>query len=884
MLRTAILVCVVTLSTAMVNVELAAQQTSEGQKSAADTHWAFRRFGTVRMPSVQTTRELRSPIDAFVAARLEAVGLDFAADADRRTRVRRLYLDLLGIPPTMEQTAAALRDVRPGSWERLVDRVLASPRFGERWARHWLDVLGYADTIGFDMNPDSIILSAGKWRFRDYVIRSLNSDKPYDVFIRQQLAGDEAVDWRNAETFTPEIMEHLVATGYLRTAQDFTHEPISDIPSNHYAVIHDTLEIVGASLFAVTLKCARCHDHKYDPFPQMDYYRLMACLTPAYNSKKWKAVIPYREGVIDRSLPAASRRELAEIKRHNERLTGEVAAVKQRIETVRQKWMDGMFGTWHQIGPFPATESGKAFDQMFAPEKQPGRDVGRDSGENVSVSKNRSWRKRPEWKDGIVHDLVGQANTANYVYRTIDVATKCGGVISLGSDDGIKLWLNGKLVFSKDVRRGAAADQEKVTLPLGAGRNHLLLKVANIEGGHAFYFRPVSLDGLPPHAEVAKLESQVKQLESRRRSAEKIQALWDVGPAPATYLHIRGNHERPGVEVSPGFLSVLDARAGQLNPQKRHETAGASKSSESAQGVVQIGSSGRRTALADWVTRRDTPASALLARVAVNRIWMHLFGEGLVASAGNFGAQGTPPTHPALLEWLSADFEQGGWSVKRVVRHIVTSTTYRQSSQQAAVSELARAESIDPANRLLWRMRLRRVDAEVIRDSLLAVGGTLDARMGGPAIHSKTNLDGRVVVEAGGRRRRSIYLLVRRAYNPSLLSVFDQPVIGITCSQRQPSAVVSQSLMMLNDAFLAVQAQRFAERVRGMAGAGHRRQIDIAFRIALARPPTETERSWCKEHLDRQQRLFAEDDHPAVAALVDLCHAILNTSEFLYVE
>lgn len=678
-------------------------------RSQDELHWAFQRLTPKGPPDVQLTDRIRSPIDAFVLARLEAAGLEFSPDADRPTFIRRLHLDLLGIPPSVEEIDAFLSDQRPGAWERLVDRVLESPHFGERWARHWLDVVGYADTVGFDMNPDGIILAEGKWRYRDYVVDSLNSDKPYDAFIRQQLAGDETVDWRNADTFSSEIIEHLVATGFLRTAQDFSHEPISDIPSNHYAVIHDTLEIVGASLFALTLKCARCHDHKYDPLPQSDYYSLMAVLTPAYNSENWKAVIGYRDGVIDRSLPDVSSGELAEINRHNEALDREVAALKER------------------------------------------------------------------------------------------------------------------------------------------------------------------LDHLSPGPEADGIGAQIDTLKGRRRSTGKIQALWDVGPSPSTHMHIRGSHEHPGDEVQPGFLSVLDSHDSRREISRPYGQA--------ANGDT----SGRRTALANWVTQRDTPASALLARVMVNRIWMHLLGEGLVRSAGNFGLQATPPTHPELLEWLSADFERSGWSVKRSIRQIVTSTTYRQSSRRAEMAN-SLAESADPANHLLWRMRLRRVDAEVVRDSLLAISGNLDPHMGGPPIRTKTNPDGRVVEDTGGRHRRSIYLLVRRAYNPSLLSVFDQPVIGTTCSQRHPSAVVSQSLTMLNDSFLTTQAEQFAKRVAATAGDEKQWQIEAAFRLALARRPTDTERHWCLEHLEQQTTLMAGDEDLASVALADLCHAILNTSEFLYTE
>jgi hypothetical protein len=241
-------------------------------------HWAFRAPVRPLVPLVRHADRVRTPIDAFVLARLESNGLTLSSDADQITTLRRVYFDGLGLPPTPEEMNSALADVRPDAYERLLDRLLASPHFGERWGRHWLDVVGYTDTVGFDIDAALVIQSEGKWRYRDYVIRSFNDDKPYDRFVTEQLAGDELVDWRNAPKFTAEIRDLLVATGFLRTAQDYTHEPESNIPLNHFAVLHDTLEILGSSLLGLTLNCARCHDHKFDPIPQQDYYRLMALL------------------------------------------------------------------------------------------------------------------------------------------------------------------------------------------------------------------------------------------------------------------------------------------------------------------------------------------------------------------------------------------------------------------------------------------------------------------------------------------------------------------------------------------------------------------------------------------------------------------------------
>ncbi|HET6324457.1 MAG TPA: DUF1549 domain-containing protein, partial [Planctomycetaceae bacterium] len=246
-------------------------------------HWAFQKVRRPAVPIPRDAARAKTPIDAFLLARLSASHLSFSQPADQETLLRRAFLDLHGLPPTPIERKEFLSDASPDAFAHLVDRLLASPRFGERWGRHWLDVVGYADTVGYDIDPNGLILSEGKWKYRDYVIRAFNADKPYDRFLTEQLAGDELVDWRHAPRFTDEIREDLIATGYLRTAHDNSHEPESNIPLIYYSVLHDTVEVVGNSLFALTVNCARCHSHKFDPIPQRDYYRLMALFTPAYN-------------------------------------------------------------------------------------------------------------------------------------------------------------------------------------------------------------------------------------------------------------------------------------------------------------------------------------------------------------------------------------------------------------------------------------------------------------------------------------------------------------------------------------------------------------------------------------------------------------------------
>ncbi len=744
--------------------------------------WSFRPLAKSAVPTPPSAARARTPIDAFLLARLESKGLTFSPDAERATLARRTYLDLVGLPPSPAEVDAFGTDTRPDAYERLVDGLLASPHYGERWGRHWLDVAGYVDTVGFDVDATLVILSENKWLYRDYVIRAFNDDKPYDRFVTEQLAGDELYDWRRAERFTPQIREALVATGYLRTARDLTHEDVGVIPQNFFGIMHDTLEIVGTGLLGLTLNCARCHSHKFDPIPQEDYYRLMATLAPAYNPQAWRPVIHTETKTNDRALPDVSPAEKADIERHNVEIDRALGELRAALAALR--------------GPHEA----RLFEARLAP--------------------------LPE---------------------TIRADTKAALVAPADKRTEVQKYLAGK--FAQ-----LAPKREEVTADL-----------SDVE-----------------KASAAKLDAQISATEAGRRKWGRIQALYDVGPPPETHLLLRGSEETPGPQVPPGFLRVL-CRSEEESVASVHPPAD--------------GTSGRRTALARWLTDPRSPASALLARVMVNRIWQRLFGRGIVLSADNFGAQGQGPTHPELLDWLSAEFIAGGWHVKPLVKLMMTSTAYRQASRRDADASLSGAidpDVVDPANELLWRMRMRRLESEVVRDSILAISGKLNRKAGGPPVPINAQGDGMVVVakdrlaEPADAFRRSVYLVTRRAYNLSLLTVFDQPLVATNCLERDRSAVPLQSLVMLNDALVAEQAEHFAERIERSSGSTSEERIETAFCLALARRPVANEITVCTDLLDRQAALCAKAGNPpdvaAHKALVQLCHTLFNTSEFLYAE
>jgi hypothetical protein len=726
--------------------------------------WAFQKPVRSPVPRVRQAERVRTPIDAFILAKLESAGLSLSPDADRPTLLRRVSFDLIGLPPSPEEVEAFLADTRPDAYERVVDRLLASPHYGERWGRHWLDAAGYADSVGGDNDPGQVFPREGMWRYRDYVVRALNEDRPFDRFLVEQLAGDEMDDWRSAPVLTPAMREHLIATGFLRTSVDHTTEQELNRPFERYQVLYDTIENLTSNLLGLTVGCARCHDHKFDPIPQVEYYRLLAVLKPVYNPEQW--VQPQ-----NRHLDDVSAREKEAINRHNGEIGREVEELSLQITAVRQPYERRLFEA--KLAAVP---------------------------EAIRADTAAALRTPAAKRDPVQKYL----------------AAKLGPLLAVPADE-----------VSRSLNE---ADR-------------------------------VQADAL---------SRQVAALKGRRLSVGKIQAAWEAdGAVPPTYVFRRGNLLTPGAEVEPGAFTVLtDPLSPTLVP-----TAGAGAKT-----------SGRRTALARWLTRPDHP---LTGRVFVNRVWQHYFGEGIVATPDNFGRLGARPTHPELLDWLATEFVRGGWKMKELHRLVVTSSVYRQSSAPRAAPA-----AVDPGNQLLWRMRLRRLESEAIRDAVLAVSGQLDRTAGGPPVPIEPRPDGTVVVPDKGlptptsQSRRSLYLFARRNYNLTLLNVFDQPVMATNCTRRVHSAVPLQSLTLLNDALVLKQADHVAARVAAAADSEQRR-VETAFRLAFAREPSPAEVAASAAFLEKLGERYAGEELPPAEAerkaLARLCHMLMCANEFLYV-
>lgn len=745
----------------------------------ARQHWAFQPAVRPELPRVANAVDAATAIDRFLLAKLEEAGLQFSPAADPISLVRRIWLDLVGLPPdpqTVEEfAAAAAPEALDAAYERLVDRLLASPHFGEKWGRHWLDAAGYVDTLGADNDAAIIKVALNKWLYRDYVVASFNADKPFDRFLLEQLAGDELADWRNAVEWTAEVRELLIATGYLRNAVDDTDQKELNTALIRYRVLHLTLETMGTGVLGLTLACARCHSHKFDPIPQEDYYRLMAAFTPAYNPQEW---VPANE----RRLPDISPAQLRAREERNAVLERQAGALEAQIAALEQQQRE------------------RLFERKLAQLPEP-----------LRADVRRALAAPPEHRTDIERYL----------------ADKLGPALAI--------------------------QPEEIEAALGEPERH----------------------------QIAEWRRQIEALRSQKQSWGYLQALYDVGPPPETFLLRRGDHEAPARPVEFGFLSVL------MTPSREN-----GKAEPLPAPVLSGQSSGRRLALARWLTRPGTPAASLVARVFVNRLWQQLFGEGLVATPDNLGLTGQPPTHPELLEWLAAEFIESGWRIKPLIRLMVLSRAYRQASRpDAYVISQRDPQAADPGNRLLWHMRLRRLDSEYVRDAILAASGRLQTAVGGPPLALENLPDGMVVLHEASlanpesKFRRSLYVLARRNYHLTMLAEFDQPALPTNCTRRNNSAVVSQSLAQLNDRFMFEQAEFMAERVLARVAADDRAaQVQEAFRLALARLPDAQELQWAQDLLAyHRQRLGGDSAQSVRPSLARLCHMLFCSNEFLYV-
>ncbi|RBP37285.1 cytochrome c [Roseimicrobium gellanilyticum] len=732
-------------------------------------YWAFQPIRRQKAP----TSEYANPVDGFLQARLTKAGLAFSPETDRVTLIRRASFDLTGLPPSAEEVEAFEKDTRVDAYERLIDRLLESPQYGERWGRHWLDVAGYADSEGYN---DEDTDRDDAWRYRDYVIQALNEDLPFDEFIREQLAGDEMIP-SPPVNLTSDQTRKLTATGFLRMAPDGTGTERMDKDLAKNAVVTETVKIVSSSLMGMTVGCAECHDHRFDPILQKDFYRLRAIFEPALDWKQWREPRQRRISLLTTEERATS----AELE-------------KQAVEVEKEL--------------------------------------------QAKLVELRDWVFEQE-----VKALAPQ------------LQLKCR---------------EAGLAFQKDVK-SLTAEQKKLVEEYPGIKVTPSVGILNLflnKYGRENDLKKMQDDNA---ARAAAIRAKKPQENFVRVLAEPV-AYGSKTTVPVTQVFMRGNRELPGDAVGPGDLTVL-------SPDKPIDFLADDPA---------VPGTGRRLAFAKHLTSGKHP---LLARVLVNRFWMHHFGRGLVNTPGDFGHQGEKPSHPELLDWLANEFMSQGWSLKRLHRLVMTSAAYRQSSKKTPTGEAR-----DPANALLWRYPVRRLEAEVIRDATLAVCGTLNIQPAGPPVPVRVDENNQTVVGSDKPLlpdqlfRRSIYVTQKRSLPAQVLAVFDAPQMEPNCELRNSSTVAPQSLLLMNSAFVVEQADFLAKRVRAEAGGDVRKQAELAWRLVFGVPDAATEVDSLASYLTEQAKVLkgtnatAKPEELERRALASLCQVLLGSNRFLYVE
>ncbi len=947
----------ITIVSVLLFAAFAATFAEEPAPKEKSSHWAFQALRAPTLPVVKEVARVRSPVDRFVLAKLEEQGLSLNPEADKPTLIRRVAFDLTGLPPTPSDLVEFVSDQSPDAYERMIERYLASPHYGERWGKWWLDVAGYADSNGY-FNADSDRPLA--YRYRDYVIRAMNADKPFDQFIREQIAGDELSGFdpkQHERHATPEMIDLLEATHFLRNSPDGSGESDGnpeEVMIDRYFALEGAQQILSSSLLGLTIQCSKCHDHKFEPITQREFYQLQAYLHPVFNMQKW---LKPNERFTHAALPG----EVEAWEAQQREAEARVASLRTEFT----RWLrehrpvagvlfaddfDGPEATflanWSNTAPGDDAPGGTGVVTLaVAPASSPVPPTpaavrangtlriieGGPSGDKwVSTQRAFDWTPNQpgEWIQA-TFDLID-----NKVSSDDKPAERIAFFVALHDFNDNSSTAGGNILIDGNPAGGAAVHLDYP----GTDQTHRgVIGKSGYEPGRNFGVRVTNLDGkkfkleqlvdwLPEErtldltaedlpdggfgfefccnrsfivdnvtvesstgstqdeAAQAALKTFRTEYESRRKTladavAEvqkrqtarpgKIAWASDVAAEPPNVpILLRGNVTTPGEFVQPAPLRVI---------------AGTSDST-----------SRRRTALAEWLTRRDSPASALMARVQVNRLWERHFGRGIVTTLDNLGVSSAAPSHPELLEWLAAEFSDfkseisnlksqisNSQSIKRLHRAILQSGTYRQSSQ---LNDAAFA--VDPDNRLLWRQPVRRLDAESIRDGMLFVSGSLERRLGGPYVPTQRSSAAEVVVNDGhpGAHRRSVYLQQRRTQTLSMLNLFDAPAVTFNCVQRPTTTMPLQSLSQLNSEFALARASNFARRLEREAPPNPRLRARLAFELATGHAPSDVELRASLAFIEEQTRAYEPAENASPRAWTDFCQMLLSSNGFLYVE
>jgi hypothetical protein len=866
----------------------------------AKKHWAFQPIAKdVRVPSGGS----KHPIDAFLLAKLEAAGLKPNPPADRRTLLRRVYLDIIGLPPTPEQLEAFLKDDSPGAYEKVVDSLLASEHFGEKWARNWLDLVRFAESHGFEHDYDR----PTAYHYRDFVIKALNQDLPFNTFCKWQLAGDE---------IAPKEPLAMMATGYLAAGVHSTQITANEVEKHRYDELDDILGNIGTTFLGLTIGCARCHDHKYDAIPARDYYRMLSAFTTAVRAEADLDLDPAGYAKAKTAFDAEHAPFTAAISKfEKEHLPARFAAWEKGDRPVSFEWVTPKIASMKSAGGATLTKQDDG--SVLLSGKNPTSET-LTFEVTTDQQELRSLRIEALTHPSLVKGGPGRATNGNFALSDLKVAARPSNSKEAG--EKIKLAHPRATFGQKNLPVAAAIDDN----PMSAwavdpqfGRDHAAAfnfeKPVGFPGGTTFTvalsFNNNTGHGMGrPRLSLSKAEkpelltpavtedvsSGLATPAGERTPAQVAALLKWYAPQDEEFKKLKkAEQDHAGKAPKPNVVKSLICSEG-VTPIRLH-SQGADFLKEThflnrgdatqKKGVAPLSflqvlmpeaesqvkwvapppegakTSYQRTAFANWLTDPTDGAGQLLARVIVNRLWQQHFGRGLVATVSDFGIRGEAPSHPELLDYLASELIRGGWKLKPVHRLIVTSEAYRRSSAR----DEAKAR-VDPDNKLLWRFAVRRLPAEVIRDSVLFVGGRLNTTMYGPGLLSEES------------PRRSIYFTMKRSKLIPSLVVFDAPDGTVGVGDRPATTIAPQALYLMNNPYVRGAAHSFAKRVLGTGTIADAEVVKRAYVAALCREPSAEE---LKDALPFIAEKRGEARETAVA---DFCQVLFCLNEFLYLE
>lgn len=834
--------------------------------------WAFKPVQDVPAPKVSNPEWAQNPIDAFIYQGLEKAGLPPAEPASKASLIRRAYYDLTGLPPTAEEIKAFVADDSPDAYEKVLDKLLASTQYGERWARHWLDLVRYADSNGYERDSNKPFM----WRYRDYVINAFNSDKPYDQFIKEQLAGDEMAQ-PNPEAMT--------ATGYFRVGT-WDDEP-ADPAQNKFDELDDIVKTTSEVFLGLTIGCARCHDHKIDPITAKDYYRFLSFfhnIKPLRRTNDFGILRPIMDEAsqaeYDRVV-AINRAEEAKLLEEQRTLL-ELFASKAYPENPR--WFGGKKpspshlsqlkfhfyrDTWDTLPDFDMIKIEESGDLKHnyitvAPASRQSA-IGFVYEAKLQVPEDGEYTFTVKSTDGF---RIKVANLSAVESIGLGQVEKTGSLkLKKGLHPFRMEYFTKDGPPSLDVHwNGPGIENAPLSIASNqpVEKSDSLMKLVEKNGKDYLNLRQVK--------RIKEIEKQLQEVRKRKAPMKQAAAVSELGPeAPDTFIMVRGNPHTPGEKVEPGFPSLFNAPEPVIK-----------------KGDPSANTTYRRTALANWIA---SPDNMMTSRVIMNRLWQHHMGRGIVRSTSDLGKLGDMPTHPELLDWLATDLVNEGWKLKAMHKKIMLSKTYQMSSKG---NDKGLAE--DPANDHFWRFNMRRLNAEEVRDSMLKASGNLNLKSHGPTIFPKlpdevlaTSSKKAEIVKSGiwgistpeEGNRRSIYIHLKRSLVHPMLKTFDFADIDNTCPVRFATTQPSQALGLLNSDFAHLQAQGLKARVQKEHAQDLDQQLARAFEICTGRLPTDRERDMSHSFVREMQ---AQNNLTLDQAFERYCLLALNLNEFLYLD